>query len=229
MHQLYNQRHHGRLLTRLVALILTAFVATGMTVVTASPASADCPLFRGMDADEAKTPECGTAVRPYGVRVGLPARSSGAGYYGKPYGTIKGLTGVIAEAVSNAAVKSMADYYDVPWPRKPKDMTTDKQTKKYRVYQVWFVGSKKFKKKPGPGKKDAWKYGISAHDQKQRRPKDGVRYCERDSRTRANSCQWKWVRQNIVGFYRARKIEAMYAGAYKKKRGRCPIGMTACR
>ncbi len=35
-------------------------------------------------------------------------------------------------------------------------MTTGRQTALYRVYQVWFVGSKNFKKKLGPGKKDAW-------------------------------------------------------------------------
>ncbi len=60
------------------------------------------------------------------------------------------------------------------------------------------------------------------------RPNKGRRNCQRDTRTREDSCKWKWVRKNIEGFCRARQIEAMYAGAYKKKRGRCPIGMKKC-
>lgn len=83
------------------------------------------------------------------------------------------------------------------------------------VYQVWITGSSKMKKRPGPGKVDAWKYGITKHSQGDRRRTDGKRSCERDSRTRRRSCRSKWVRQNIVGWARARVIEAMYASRYK--------------
>lgn len=228
MHRFTHHRRYRRGLQHLVTVMLSALALTSLSVVFAPPpASADCPLFSTNTVDGARVPECGPgpgAVSAYGPRIGLPRPSSGAGYYGRPYGTIKAATGVTALAVVASEVRDLVVGYDVPWPKK----TGKRADIPYRVYQVWFVGSKNFKMKPGPGKKDSWKYGISMKRQGETRPKKGRRNCEADARTRAGSCTWKWVRTNVIGFYRARRIEAMYAANYKRKRDRCPIGMTKC-
>lgn len=162
--------------------------------------------------------------------AGAPAKM------GPKYGNHAGLIGMRTAAITLAATKAYVNYAsnlpgdNVPWPnlQLPKAKKTDDDNVRYRIYQVWFTGSSEFKKKPGPGKTDAWKYGLTEHGQDMRRRNEGMRLCERDNRTKNESCESKWVRQNIRGYGRARVYEAAYAAKYKVRRGRCPIGMTKC-
>lgn len=223
----------------ILLLIAVALIASIVVLLPASRASAACSFYRPSEARSADfLARCAGGTPTYGRRIGMPAQG-GAGApakMGPKYGNHAGLIGMGTAAITLAATKAYVNYAsnlpgdNVPWPdlTLPKAKKTDKDNVRYRIYQVWFKGSSKFKKKPGPGKTDAWKYGLTEHSQQNRRRTEGVRRCNRHKSTVVGSCQSKWVRQNIRGYGRARVYEAAYAAKYKVRRGRCPIGMPRC-
>jgi hypothetical protein len=85
----------------------------------------------------------------------------------------------------------------------------------HRVYQIY-----------GPAKNGGsrvYKYGLTKNEDL--RPRRQLRRC---TRMFGADCDYSWVRKDIDGWYRARKVEAGYATKYKIRFGNCPPGMRKC-
>ena len=118
-----------------------------------------------------------------------------------------------ASAWSMPKIRSEARYHKVPWPRKTAKRAKDMS--KHGVYEIRAIDAS--------GKVRIYKYGITKVGRT--RPQSQIAKCQRVMGAR---CRWTWVRTDVKGWYRARKVEASYATKYKHVHGRCPKGMPRC-
>ena len=85
----------------------------------------------------------------------------------------------------------------------------------HRAYQIYG---------PAPrGGSKVYKYGITKVGKS--RPERQLSRC---AKAFGVDCTFMWVRKDIDGWYRARKVEAGYATKYKMRFGKCPPGMRRC-
>lgn len=110
-------------------------------------------------------------------------------------------------------IRGEAKYHKVPWPRRTAKRAKDMS--KHGVYEIRAVDQS--------GQVRIYKYGITKVGPK--RPQSQIAKCQRVMGAR---CRWNWVRTDVKGWYRARKVEAAYATKYKHTHGRCPKGMPKC-
>lgn len=68
-----------------------------------------------------------------------------------------------------------------------------------------------------------WKYGITRVGES--RPRSQLKACKEYFGV---NCTAKWLRQDVGGWEKARRLEAGYAARYKSKFGKCPPGMKRC-
>lgn len=71
-------------------------------------------------------------------------------------------------------------------------------------------------------------YGITQSRLGKTRPESQIGTCNRDDAVRLKSCQWRWVRVHIRGWYRARGWEATYCARYVARKDHRPLGMKRC-
>lgn len=191
-------------------VVLTLVVLVGLTTF-APPAGASCP------DNQPRCARLGT-TNPGGWNgyVGGPTASapnSGASWASaSSYGRIA--TGTrAAEAKTMTWIEKLAGRLRVPWPRTGTTRASDMST--YRVYQIYGPGEK--------GGSRVYKYGITKAGE--RRPKSQLKACRSAF---GNDCSFSWLRNDVSGWYRARKVEAGYASKYKARFERCPPGMKRC-
>lgn len=189
-----------------------------------SPAEARCAFFKSGEStpESSSAKKCGSGAgrAPVaGGAVAVPRGSATAGALTRPFGTIAGVGGTLTGTVLIARAHRLAVSLRAPWPNK-KSRTAERHAKtRYHVYQLYFVSKR-------TGKIDAYKYGITRVGQQ--RPRGQVKRCERDHRTKSNTCRYRWIRRNVVGFYRARVIETSYCVRYELRMARRPYGMPRC-
>jgi len=206
---------------KIILLVLFAGMIGLETAGTAQPAEARCRFVGGagkLSSEIAKG--CGGAPGLVaGSRIGLLQPSAGRGYVGRPYGSIKGVSGTVMSAATVAAVKSFLDAYDVPLPKADSRTARRHAKTRYNLYQIFYFDKKK-------DRVDAFKYGITRIGQS--RPQGQIKACQKHPRTHTDKCRWKWVRTKIKGWHRARRIEGAYCARYVAARGRRPYGMAKC-
>jgi len=215
-------------------MIVGLLVASLLSVVPMT-AQARCRFFSakagGRVVDEASrgseraAKKCGGGGAGLaGARIGLFRPSATAGYLGRPYGGIKDVAGVVMSAVTVAATKSLPGRARCPWPRADSRTARRHAKDRYNVYQIFYFNKKK-------KKVDAFKYGITRQGRSSpanSRPDSQLGQCKRHPKTRAKWCRWKWVRVNVKGWHRARRIEGAYCARYVAAKNRRPYGMPRC-
>lgn len=188
---------------------------------TSTSAQAQCRFIGGAGKLESEVGKgCGGAPGLVaGLRIGLLDSSAQAGYVGRPYGSVKGMSGTMMAAATVAAVKAYLDTYGVPWPKADTPTARRHARTRYNLYQIYYVDKKK-------DRVDAFKFGITRAGKK--RPTSQLRFCARHPKTHTDDCRYKWVRVNIKGWHRARRIEGAYCARYVAAKGRRPHGMARC-
>jgi len=207
---------------RKVVLIVVFALVMGLGLsAPALSAEAQCRFLRHNKMPAAAGDKrCGGAGGSLaGPRIGLPQPSSSAGYLGRPYGSIKGVSGALMSAATVAAVKAFLDTYDVPWPRADSPTARRHAKTRYNLYQIFYFDKKK-------DRVDAFKYGITRVGDE--RPRSQLRACAVHPKTHTERCRYKWVRVGIKGWHRARRIEGAYCARYVAAKGRRPHGMSRC-
>lgn len=197
----------------LAAASTTAILAGGLSIPSA-PANATCPDQTTICAR--KNPRAVEGGMGSGALSGssVGAPSSGGAWASSPYYGVRATSTVASEASSMRVIESNARKIKVPWPNpravRARDMS------EYRVYQIYYT------KRNGGTR--LYKYGITKVGEA--RPRDQLRNCAQA--TGVAECEWLWVRTEIRGWLRARRVEAGYAMKYKLKLGECPPGMKRC-
>lgn len=88
--------------------------------------------------------------------------------------------------------------------------TTYRDKAKYRVYEIFQIGSG-----------ETWKFGITSATTPERRPEAQLAAC----RGAFGSCGWEWkTKTPVEGYYTARVIEYGYIMDYYLENGHCPPG-----
>ncbi|MCL2543703.1 MAG: hypothetical protein FWE71_14770 [Nocardioidaceae bacterium] len=157
------------------------------------------------------------AVLPFGdfagPRISIPLVAGGAliglGYVGASWGKIEPRFGTRTKYVKETRMRQFVKKERVPWPNSSSKTARRHRNTRYDVYQIWY-------KDHETGRTLAWKYGITRIGR--RRPESQIGTCNGAEETVWESCDWKWVRQKVRGYFRARAIEATYAARFKAKR-----------
>lgn len=209
------------------AVATVALLVGGLlgAVGTAQPVDASCAFFKSGESapESARAKKCGSgAGRPApvaGGSIAVPRGSATAGALTRPFGTIGRVGGTVTATVLVAKAHHIAVNLDLPWPSRHSRTARRHAKTRYGIYQIYF-------RSQAMKKVDAYKYGITRAGAT--RPKSQLRTCANDYRTATLRCHYRWVRRNVVGFYRARVIETMYCARYVMKVGRRPYGMPKC-
>ncbi|KAA1427530.1 hypothetical protein [Nocardioides antri] len=157
----------------------------------------------------------------YGPHVAVPRRGTVTGTTTAQWGAATALMGTLMAPAVIDRMKDFVKAQDVPWPNKSSSTARKNRRVRYNVYQIWFT-------RHSTGKKDAWKYGITKTSAGASRPRSQLSACNGHVVTVWQSCKWKWLRTKVVGWYRARAIEATYCARYVAKKGKRPVGMRRC-
>lgn len=148
-----------------------------------------------------------------GGGIGMPSRGASWTQPNSGYGqVVKGGTFVKATKTMSR-LQRMAKRHKVPWPSSGAKRAEDMST--HRIYQVYAPAKK--------GGHRVYKYGITKAGEA--RPKRQLRRCKR---AMGVDCTFSWVRNDVDGWLKARKVEAGYATKYKMRFDRCPPGMPRC-
>jgi len=157
----------------------------------------------------------------YGPRVAVPRVGIVPGTTTSGWGTATALMGSLMVPAAIDRMKDFVHANDVPWPRKDSSTAKKNRRVRYNVYQIWFT-------RHSTGKRDAWKYGITKTSLGSSRPASQISTCDGHEVTVWRTCKWKWMRTKVVGWYRARAIEATYCARYYARKGHRPVGMKKC-
>lgn len=157
----------------------------------------------------------------YGPYVAVPRRGTVTGTTTARWGAATAAMGTLMAPAVIDRMKDFVQAQDVPWPNKNSATSRKNRRVRYNVYQIWFT-------RHSTGRKDAWKYGITKTAAGSSRPRSQISTCNGHVATIWQSCKWKWMRAKVVGWYRARAIEATYCARYVAKKGKRPVGMKRC-
>lgn len=156
----------------------------------------------------------------------LPVPSNGPASWAMPgsrFGVpVSGAAAAATLAITSIAV--LAKGLAVPWP--DENSTTAQKYKNYN-YKLYHIYAKADSVNPA---ERAWKWGITRQDGSVR-PQGQVSGCNtyyRRVEGSQASCDWRWIKKDINGWFEARVLEATYAYRYKAKYGKCPDGMLYC-
>lgn len=194
----------------------SAVIGLAMVMVLAVPAGPGTSASRGGDGgpNQARTTvnPAGWAGAYAGSRIAAP--NSGTSWAsGSTYGSIARATNPVSATKTMNAIERFARKWGVPWPKTGTTRATDMST--HRVYQIY-----------GPGERGGsrlYKYGITKVGKS--RPQSQLAACRKKF---GADCTFSWVRNDVDGWLRARKVEAGYAARYKARFGHCPPGMRRC-
>jgi hypothetical protein len=139
--------------------------------------------------------------------------SSGGAWTRSPSYGVRAPKTVPVRSNSIRVIENHARKLKVPWPRTGTTRAADMSP--HNVYQI-FARTKS-------GKVIVWRYGITKVGAS--RPRSQLKACEA---ALGVDCHWDWVRTDVKGWLKARRVEAGYATKYKSRFGKCPKGMRRC-
>jgi hypothetical protein len=220
-----SEKNRHRISREINVLVVALLVGGLLSVVGPSPPTdASCAVFKGGRSapDSERGEKCGSGAGrapTAGGAIAVPRGSATPGALTRPFGSIARVGGTLTATVFVARAHHLAGTLDAPWPSRHSRTARRHAQTRYHVYQLYFRSKR-------TGNLDAYKYGITRVGAQ--RPRGQVKMCEKDYRTRNNTCRYRWIRRNVVGFYRARVIETSYCVRYELKMARRPYGMQRC-
>lgn len=198
------------------ALLMGGLLVAPPTTSVDTVTIASCTVSGRSAAHEIRL-ECGASSIGFRGAVAGAAPAVPSGRWAKgSYGTPGADLPIRRPTQSLATTEQRVRKLGVPWPSRTAKRAQDMSD--YRVYTIYGINRR-------TGEARTYKFGITKVGDK--RPRSQIRTCERAFGSDF-SCRRRWVRENVDGWTKARRLEAIHAARYKDWAGRCPPGMKRC-